>query len=498
MEFAATNNLFCLNPLQWNGVSEEKFTYQRHMGSSGHHASILDLGLASEAAAPNVVSFKVSDDPLYSTDSDHSTLILSYKSSLQLKDSPVKHKNIYKGIKKWSTYKDIAERRSANKLEWFQTLSTENQNSFLSALLKTAGRSTLPSLFPQRSSQTTRKQSKLSTKAKKLRQSLRQAVNSKAPINHISQLESDWRQARVSAQAEEAALKIKRKYKVRRLISASGKAGAKLFWHCINNKPRGSTNIDMLDAGFGPTCDVVGKNEIIIRFFKNKFKTTDVPSPFPEEELSEEILGVPTKKLSDEESRKVVSEITLAELEAALDSLNENKAEGPDDITTSMLKNTGMNTRLLILELFNDVLLSGTNPSAWKLGKVILTLKRSPEQDIQNYRPITLISCLSKLLTKIISDRISAAVESSGIAGELQNGFRKGRSCADNIFILNAILDLNKSKKRKAYILFVDLQECHVLNLLPSLVLIIHSVSTFSVFIFYNPQCFNFFSFIFL
>ena len=95
-----------------------------------------------------------------------------------------------------------------------------------------------------------------------------------------------------------------------------------------------------------------------------------------------------------------MSRIIITELNIALDALNENKTEYPDDITTSMLKNTDTNTRMLILELFNNRLLSGTNPSASKLGKVILTLKRSPEQDIENYRPITLVSCLSELLTK--------------------------------------------------------------------------------------------------
>ena len=460
MTFAESSNLFCLNPLSWNGVSEEKFTYQRHMGQAGHHASILDLGLASAPAAHWIVNFKVTDNPIYSTDSDHSTLLLSYKSSSRVAETPIKHRNIYKNIKNWNAFKNISEKRSQNKLEWFQSVSTEHQNTFLCELLKAAGRSTLPSVLPNRSCPRKRKvPSKLSTKTKRARQVLRKAINSDQPTSQIEQLELNWRRARSLQHSKESADRFKRKYMVRRLISAKGKSGSKLFWQCINQKSKGSTHIDMLDAGLGPTCEIVAKNEIIVRFFKEKFKTSDVPTPFVDEDLSEEILGVPTTKLSDTESRRIVSRITITELNLALGALNENKAEGPDDITTSMLKNTGTNTRLLILELFNDVLLSGTNPSAWKLGKVILTLKRSPEQDIENYRPITLISCLSKLLTKIIADRISAAVESSGIAGELQNGFRKGRSCSDNIFILNSILELNKSKKKKAYILFVDLQE---------------------------------------
>ena len=75
-----------------------------------------------------------------------------------------------------------------------------------------------------------------------------------------------------------------------------------------------------------------------------------------------------------------------------------------------------------------------------------------------NYRPITLISCVSNLLTKILAKRLSAAVEINDIIGMEQNGFR---SCSDNTFILNSLLELNKSRKFRSYLLFVDLKEAY-------------------------------------
>lgn len=114
-----------------------------------------------------------------------------------------------------------------------------------------------------------------------------------------------------------------------------------------------------------------------------------------------------------------MAEISIGELKATLDKLNIAKAEGLDQITNAMLKNTGEAARRIILELLNSTVIGGVIPSEWKVGNVILTLKRIPGTDINNYRPITLISCLSKVLTSILAQRIAAAVESSELAGDL-------------------------------------------------------------------------------
>ena len=86
-------------------------------------------------------------------------------------------------------------------------------------------------------------------------------------------------------------------------------------------------------------------------------------------------------------------------------------------------------------------------------------MKKPPRTDIGNYRLINLISCVSKLLTMILAKRVSAPLDKEDFVGEEQNGFRTSRSCGDNIFILNSILEFNKSKKLQSHLLFVDLKE---------------------------------------
>lgn len=110
--------------------------------------------------------------------------------------------------------------------------------------------------------------------------------------------------------------------------------------------------------------------------------------------------------------------------------------------------------------MFNNVIVASQTPAGWKEGDVLI-LKRPLQTDVINYRPITLISCISKLLTKILAKPFSEALQNDDIIRPEQNGFRSSRTCGDNIFILNSILEKNKSKKLLLHLLFVDLKEAY-------------------------------------
>ena len=130
-------------------------------------------------------------------------------------------------------------------------------------------------------------------------------------------------------------------------------------------------------------------------------------------------------------------------------------------ITNSMLKHTGVIARNHLLEMFNNNIIGGQTPDSWKEGDVILVLKKPFQTDIRNYRQITIISCISKHLTKILAKRLGEAITKEDVIGPEQNGFRSSRTCSDNIFILNSILELNKNKKLLSHLLFVDLKEAY-------------------------------------
>ena len=74
----------------------------------------------------------------------------------------------------------------------------------------------------------------------------------------------------------------------------------------------------------------------------------------------------------------------------------------------------------------------------------------------ENYRPITLLSCLGKLFTAVLNDRLSNYLDENLILNENQAGFRKHYSTSDHIFALHSIFELLRLKQKKLYCAFVD------------------------------------------
>ena len=73
-----------------------------------------------------------------------------------------------------------------------------------------------------------------------------------------------------------------------------------------------------------------------------------------------------------------------------------------------------------------------------------------------NYRGISLLSCVYKLYSGILNQRLLNYLETSGFLAEEQNGFRKGRSCIDHIYSLSTIVYSRLQEGRPTFCGFVD------------------------------------------
>ena len=157
--------------------------------------------------------------------------------------------------------------------------------------------------------------------------------------------------------------------------------------------------------------------------------------------------------LNDEINRP----FTVDELMPLLRKLQNNKASGMDNIINEFLKYCPMKVTKLIVKLFNVVLDSGIIPTSWCIGIIVPLFKNKGSiNDPDNYRGITLLSCLGKLFTSAIDSRLSAYLESTGTLGDEQAGFRSGFSTIDHVFVLHCLIDLYLSQRKRLYCAFVD------------------------------------------
>ena len=103
---------------------------------------------------------------------------------------------------------------------------------------------------------------------------------------------------------------------------------------------------------------------------------------------------------------------------------------------------------------------TGIIPENWTCGviKPIFKNKGCPT-DPDNFRAITLISCLGKLFTSILNTRLNIFSNKLGIISENQTGFRNGYSTQDIIFVLHALIELYFSFGKKLFCTFVDFRK---------------------------------------
>ena len=100
-------------------------------------------------------------------------------------------------------------------------------------------------------------------------------------------------------------------------------------------------------------------------------------------------------------------EISVAEVEEALNKLKAKKAPGEDGIPPGVFKALDNTLIEMLAILFNNVMKSGEHPNCWSTGIICPIHKSGPRDDPNNYRGITFLNEMGKLFTAILCDRIT-------------------------------------------------------------------------------------------
>ncbi|XP_030077228.1 toll-like receptor 13 [Microcaecilia unicolor] len=111
-----------------------------------------------------------------------------------------------------------------------------------------------------------------------------------------------------------------------------------------------------------------------------------------------------------------------------------------------------------LINLFNDMITSGTLSDRLNEAKVIVLLKPSrDEREVGSYRPISLLNCNIKIYAKILANRLARVLPD--LVASPQVGFVKGRSVASNIRALLASLETVEAQKRPSVLVSFDAEK---------------------------------------
>ena len=140
-------------------------------------------------------------------------------------------------------------------------------------------------------------------------------------------------------------------------------------------------------------------------------------------------------------------------------SLKSKQSFGHDGLSSNTLKILGSSICNPICTIVNKSLCSGQVPGGMKLAKVIPIFKSKIKTDMGNYRPISLLPSISKILEKIVHQRMYKFLCNQGILFPNQYGFRPKHSTIDAVTKFTSDLMLSLDKKYSTLAVFLDLSK---------------------------------------
>ena len=126
-----------------------------------------------------------------------------------------------------------------------------------------------------------------------------------------------------------------------------------------------------------------------------------------------------------------------------------------------MIKASALIILPFLVIFFNKILETKEYPDEWAVG-IITPLHKSGEVDERdNYREITINSCLSKLFTLLLNNSSTNYINKEDTLKFNQTGFRKGFRTADHVLTLKTLDDKCLNRNQKLYICLVDFRKAY-------------------------------------
>ena len=147
---------------------------------------------------------------------------------------------------------------------------------------------------------------------------------------------------------------------------------------------------------------------------------------------------------------------TVEEVYGILNNLSAWKANGPDDIGNQVLKFCAIPLAEPIAHLINMSFKSGIFPQSWKTSNVVPIHKKGSKDDISNYRPISLLSNISKILERIVFTRLYTYCEQNNLLSSKNSGFKKKDNTVNQLLQIINKIHLGLDDGKEICLLFMD------------------------------------------
>lgn len=206
-------------------------------------------------------------------------------------------------------------------------------------------------------------------------------------------------------------------------VEESLESNIKGFWKFINSK-KGHVSIPQtVSYGQASSSSGVGICELFSKYFGSVLVNDDTS-----------LMDVPIDADADDlKSVNSLAQINISrdDITSKIKQLDAMKGAGPDGIPASFVKTCGEELSIPLSIIFNKSLNTGSFPKAWKLAHIIPILKSGDKSKCENYRPISILSCMAKLFESLVYNYIFNQVKPQ--LSTKKHGFVKNRSTITNL-----------------------------------------------------------------
>ena len=182
-------------------------------------------------------------------------------------------------------------------------------------------------------------------------------------------------------------------------------------------------------------------------------KVFNTPSPTSDPKFADSLEQEPAHE-------DVATLPTVAQVKCKTMAMASGKAPGPDGVTGQMLKILAQDAGCMkvIYDRVCTFWHTQTTDDDWTTATLRLLPKSGDAADLNNWRPISLISLVAKLIAAILADRLQTILKRIG--QEEQCGFTPGKGCIDAVGALKTMLLKRKEHGLDTHVLFIDLVKC--------------------------------------
>ena len=221
----------------------------------------------------------------------------------------------------------------------------------------------------------------------------------------------------------------------------------------VNTNSKTGTNISRLKCN----NEIIDDPKLISQTFVNYF-TNVGPNLDKEIPVTQNISSL-TYLTNRSNASFIIAPASNEEVLTIIMHLDEFKSSGPSSIPVKLLK---IASPIIVPHLVNIINISFKTrcfPDAVKLAKVIPIFKAGSKLDINNYRPISLLSVFSKIIEKLMHSRLYSFLEAHNVIYNSQFGFQKNKSTQHSpIEIVEKIRTCMENKNYGCGI-FIDLKK---------------------------------------